>query len=63
MDPDTCLKELRALVSMVLTAKRGRKHDQVTALEVDMAEHVEALDEWISNGGFLPDAWHQVADD
>lgn len=42
MDPNAVLAEIRAYV----------KDD-----ESPLAEAVIALDEWMSRGGFLPDAW------
>lgn len=48
MDPDKCLADIRYLVEQ-LPADDGA----ASAL----AERVQALDEWISRGGFLPDAW------
>lgn len=51
MDPDTCLAEIRELVAQSLT------EDDDTRL----AEHVQALDEWLSRGGFLPAPWRPEA--
>jgi hypothetical protein len=53
VDPDACLNELRRFARMVLAAPAR----QTTALERDMAEHVQALDEWLVKGGFPPHAW------
>jgi len=53
MDPNENLREQRRLVRRILdtddlSSKAG--------LAVRLAELVEALDEWISRGGFLPAA-------
>jgi hypothetical protein len=49
MDPDTCLARIRALVARQLAADE----------DTELAELCEALDEWISQGGFLPQAWRR----
>jgi len=54
VDPQANLLEQRRLVRRILdtddlSSKAG--------LAVRLAELVEALDEWISRGGFLPEAW------
>ena len=49
MDPNACLKAIRELIAEVSTGS-----------EIDaerLAELVDALDTWISRGGFLPAAW------
>ncbi len=45
MDPNAALAEIRRLV-----AEDPERVDPLT-------EQVAALDEWLSNGGFPPDAW------
>ena len=32
-------------------------HDAIADMRGDIADCVAALDGWLSNGGFLPDAW------
>jgi len=52
MDPNANLEELRRLV------RRQLYDNDLTPAEVTrLAELVEALDEWIAKGGFLPSAW------
>lgn len=51
MDPDANLTELRRLVSGVL------QDPAYEPVAVRTAELFEALDRWISRGGFLPAAW------
>lgn len=54
MDPNETLRRLRELAERELNAP-----DPDNA---DWAEWFQALDEWISRGGFLPDAWKGGAD-
>ena len=46
MDPDETLRRLRELV-------RANNYDDYE----NILEHFDALDEWLSKGGFLPRAW------
>jgi hypothetical protein len=50
-DPNANLAELRSLAPMILSGS-FEAHDAER-----MAELIEALDEWLTKGGFLPDAW------
>lgn len=53
MDPDTCLKKLRDAITLL-------DHDPADPVKVDaVVELFEALDCWISRGGFLPSAWRR----
>jgi hypothetical protein len=56
MDPNANLEEQRRLVNAINDAR-----DNETDVDQDdiwrLAELCEALDGWISNGGFLPHAW------
>lgn len=54
MDPNEALRRLRDAITQF----------RETTLEVNrldaahyMAEYADALDGWLSHGGFLPDAW------
>ncbi len=57
MDPNTALANLRAAI----TEYRALPWDAVPEQRVEIAEEIveaaEALDGWLSKGGFLPDAW------
>lgn len=56
MDPDANLERTRELVAEMiekLDAEQPVDEDDVNTL----VEHVQALDTWISRGGFLPAAW------
>lgn len=46
MDPNETLRAIRAL----LTEDDGRT-------DPELADKVRALDEWLTKGGFLPEAW------
>lgn len=51
MDPNAALRAIRAEVETHLEHGDG---------DVDvLVEHVNALDEWLSRGGFRPDAWRR----
>ena len=56
MDPDANLRELRALADAILQGE-GTPADCRRA--VRLAELVEALDGWLSGGGFLPRKWER----
>ena len=54
MDPDANLAEQLELANRILACGAGEMEDG----ELErLAELVEALDEWIKSGGFLPEAW------
>ena len=52
MDPNDTLSALRESVKNVYDGP-GLSGDYV----FELAEQITALDEWLSGGGFLPDAW------
>ncbi len=52
MDPNTTLAELRSLLRDVDDPTVAR-----TYLTAALAERVQALDEWLTAGGYLPTAW------
>lgn len=49
MDPNANLEEQRRIVSTIIRDGSGDAER--------LADLVEALDEWLSKGGFLPEAW------
>jgi hypothetical protein len=55
MDPDANLAELRRIAARVLAAPSIEEIDCADAERI--ADLVDALDGWLSRGGFLPDAW------
>lgn len=56
MDPNANLAEQRRLAGAIReAADAGVTEWGTTAIR--LAELVEAMDEWMSKGGFLPEAW------
>lgn len=60
MDPNATLKRIRELVEAVL----DHDLDDRDALDAAgyLADAVQALDQWLSKGGFLPEAWRVPTD-
>lgn len=57
MDPNKCLADIRMLVSVLKTPGNECPED-IRAEDVqDLLDNVEALDTWLSAGGFLPKEW------
>jgi hypothetical protein len=58
MDPNANLEEQRRLAARII--EDGESGMGVSTIHGDrLAELVLALDEWIKNGGFLPEAWRR----
>ena len=55
MDPDTALENARE--ALAVYARRYRDKGTGLSEADDLADAFEALDGWLSRGGFLPDAW------
>lgn len=58
MDPNVALETMRRLSARLfrtLDAEEGGGVDTEDALE--LAEAAQALDQWLSRGGFLPSDW------
>lgn len=56
MDPNRALADIRRLVARLDAGFNGPEpFDPADAHE--LAELVDGLDQWLSRGGFLPDAW------
>lgn len=53
MDPNENLERQRRIVAGILSSV------QADDRAVELAELVEALDQWITNGGFLPKEWER----
>lgn len=58
MDPNANLKEQLEQVQLLLYGKALSADDYVEVAG-RLAELVEALDEWLSKGGFLPGRWER----
>ena len=57
MDPDTALAEIVELAAAVLDDEDDFYPDNLGADGTQLAEKVQALNNWLSNGGFLPARW------
>jgi hypothetical protein len=66
MDPNANLARQRELSQEILTIVDQCSDDgeftedqelELVHLAANLAEHVQALDEWITRGGFLPEGW------
>jgi cell division GTPase FtsZ len=62
MDPEEALRQLRELSNKVIVISNEPDLNEgdfetVFTTAVEMAEQFQALDNWISNGGFLPKDW------
>ena len=53
MDPNEALKNARAALAMI----RARPISTEDGAYEQFTDAFEALDGWLSKGGFLPDAW------
>lgn len=54
MDPNTVLQDIRDMIEY-LNDPDETDHERTVAW--DLAEMIEALDGWLSAGGFLPQDW------
>lgn len=58
MDPNAALREMRAAIQRFRVAQEMGDHEEDQLGEAGQAvEFAEALDEWLSRGGFLPTEW------
>lgn len=56
MDPNEALKTIRTFTENIGLLDYDNPREIRDAL-LELAEAVAGLDEWLSKGGFLPDAW------
>lgn len=62
MDPNDTLRMIRAYVKRIQDWEAGKPGDEdIPALASALAEYAEAMDEWLSKGGFPPSAWPLVS--
>lgn len=54
MDPNANLREMREKVITINTSTKG---GQIVEAAAELAELVEAMDEWLTKGGFAPIEW------
>lgn len=64
MDPNTSLAELRRRAARLIDELSNgdapdEKSEYIYSEAYELAELVEALDQWLSRGGFLPEGWRQ----
>lgn len=58
MDPDEALKNAREAVRELIGTEDGGAYNQDAAVSA-LADAFDALDSWLSKGGFLPQDWQQ----
>lgn len=54
MDPDATLRRVREIIANM------EAHDTTTEELCELAQLVDALDQWLSGGGFLPVNWRRL---
>jgi hypothetical protein len=60
VDPEETLEELRNMSAEIMKnadSVHPPTHNWLAGAAVELAEKFQAMDEWISKGGFLPKAW------
>lgn len=63
MDPDKTLHELREAIARVRAMQgAGYSYEEMADATLPMADAADALDGWLSKGGFLPGAWRETED-
>ena len=59
MDPNATLNNLRQALASYWDLPSGFTPAEEEAIVLDLTEAAQALDEWISRGGFLPTEWER----
>jgi hypothetical protein len=62
VDPNANLREQRRLAAEIVAFldSDGMADDEtLQRLANELAEHVQALDQWLTGGGFAPRAWQR----
>lgn len=58
MDPTANLTKIRDLITQIYAAEDNPDPPfDWGEIALELAEHVEALDNWMKSGGFLPTQW------
>ena len=62
MDPNEALRRIRDLAGQIVSPPDDEgddalSNDEEHDLAVELAETALGLDEWLTKGGFKPDAW------
>lgn len=60
MDPNAALRDLRTAIAK-LRADDGADDGERLMTAAEVADFAEALDHWLSSGGFMPAAWRPGA--
>lgn len=58
MDPDAALTNARSALAAIRAGEDSQGELMTDALD-DLADAFEALDQWLTKGGFLPRAWRK----
>jgi hypothetical protein len=59
MDPNEALRRVRRMMQSIL--EKGAEEGVVNAGDVlELIDHVEGLDNWLTGGGFLPEPWRRA---
>jgi hypothetical protein len=61
MDPDLALQEIRTAMGDWLNAEDDALDVNSIAAGDRLVSHFQALDDWLSKGGFLPAGWEKQA--
>lgn len=56
MDPNAALKMMRLRAEELLSGTHTSNDEEIDA-GLELAEYACALDEWLTNGGFMPEDW------
>lgn len=59
MDINTALENMRRYAGRAVAAADSDGEGDGQRLAVEMAEQWQAIDQWLSSGGFLPTAWQR----
>ncbi len=60
MDPDRCLQEIRLLISQSFKLPHDPPSHHVVIMNyAELSDKVEALDRWLTTGGFIPKVWQR----
>jgi len=55
MDPNKTLTNIRAILTEM---DRARTREEFTSLADELTWMIKDLDQWLTNGGFLPTEWN-----
>jgi hypothetical protein len=60
MDPDEALRVAREATAKLLEDDEAMPYDAQAELASDLAAAFDALDEWLTKGGFAPADWRKA---